>query len=133
MAMTPDDAEDDRTVIRPASGVTAPLPPSGFQKTEWSAANAIPPAPGAAARTELTPPPAFAHDMGGNLPVGTRLGEFEITKLIGEGGFGIVYLAHDHSLQRRVALKEYMPTSLAQRAGGSQVQVKSERHRETFE
>ena len=49
------------------------------------------------------------------LPVGTRLGEFEIVGLVGEGGFGIVYLAHDHSLQRRVALKEYMPALLAAR------------------
>ena len=131
--MTPDDAEDDRTVIRP-TGSNAPVSPSsGFQTTEWSAANAIPAASGVAKTQPANPPAPFAHDMGGNLPVGTRLGEFEITKLVGEGGFGIVYLAHDHSLQRRVALKEYMPSSLAQRAGGSQVQVKSERHRETFE
>ena len=34
---------------------------------------------------------------------------------------------------RRVALKEYMPSSLAARVGGTQVSVKSERHRETFE
>src|SRR5690606_15250650 len=33
----------------------------------------------------------------------------------------------------RVALKEYMPSSLAARAGGSQVKVKSARHRGTFE
>jgi serine/threonine protein kinase len=67
------------------------------------------------------------------LPVGFCLGEFEITKVLGEGGFGIVYLADDHSLGRRVALKEFMPSSLAQRVGGTQVSVKSERHRETFE
>ena len=114
--MTPDANDDDRTVIRPPGQTQA----AGFQSTGWPAtgAGALPPAP---------------DDMGGNLPVGTRLGEFEITALIGEGGFGIVYLAHDHSLQRRVALKEYMPSSLAARAGGSQVQVKSARHRETFE
>ena len=34
------------------------------------------------------------------LPEGTRLRDHEITGLIGEGGFGIVYLAYDHSLQR---------------------------------
>jgi serine/threonine protein kinase len=77
-------------------------------------------------------PKALTNDTGG-LPVGTRLGEFEITALVGEGGFGLVYSAHDHSLQRRVAVKEYMPSSLAARGGGSQVQVKSERYRETFE
>src|SRR5450631_2942797 len=67
------------------------------------------------------------------LPEGTRLLDYEITGLIGEGGFGIVYLAYDHSLQRRVAIKEYMPSAMASRASGSsQVVVKSERHRETF-
>ncbi len=102
-------------------------------------------------RTEMAPPPEpFTPDgdatvirprparppaqEGGNmLPVGFYLGEFELTKVLGEGGFGIVYLAEDHSLGRRVALKEYMPSSLAQRVGGTQVSVKSERHRETFE
>ena len=30
------------------------------------------------------------------LDVGTRIAEFEITGIVGEGGFGIVYLAFDH-------------------------------------
>jgi serine/threonine protein kinase len=67
------------------------------------------------------------------LAAGTRLGEFEVTKTIGEGGFGIVYLAWDHSLDRKVALKEYMPTSLAYRAGATDIKPRSERHQETFE
>ncbi|MGH6646942.1 serine/threonine protein kinase [Aquabacterium sp.] len=68
------------------------------------------------------------------LPDGTRLGEFEVRGLIGEGGFGIVYLAYDESLQRQVALKEYMPSSLAARSNTTAtVSVKSDRHRETFQ
>ncbi|HEX7436228.1 MAG TPA: protein kinase, partial [Caldimonas sp.] len=48
-------------------------------------------------------------------------------------GFGIVYLAYDHSLQRHVAVKEYMPSSMASRvAGSATIVVKSERHQETF-
>ncbi|MEQ1807650.1 MAG: serine/threonine-protein kinase [Burkholderiaceae bacterium] len=67
------------------------------------------------------------------LPVGTVIGGFEITGLIGEGGFGIVYLAFDPTLQRQVALKEYMPSSLASRAAvGNDVTVKSARHVDTF-
>ncbi|WP_018607288.1 serine/threonine-protein kinase [Uliginosibacterium gangwonense] len=79
--------------------------------------------------------PATRFDEAGHnrLPIGTRLGEFEIIGLIGEGGFGIVYLAQDHSLQRRVALKEYMPASLASRGANAAVVVRSERHQETFE
>jgi serine/threonine protein kinase len=77
--------------------------------------------------------PGPAEDLSGNaLKAGTRLAEFEIVGLIGEGGFGIVYLAYDHSLDRKVALKEYMPTALAERQGGTQVRVKSQRNAETF-
>lgn len=77
--------------------------------------------------------PAGGADAGQALPIGTRLAEFEITGLIGAGGFGIVYLATDHSLQRRVALKEYMPSALAIRGGDLQVTIKSDRARDTFD
>lgn len=72
-------------------------------------------------------------EAGHALPVGTRIGEFEITGLIGEGGFGIVYLAYDASLQRQVALKEYMPASLASRSPSTAtVAPRSDKHAETF-
>jgi hypothetical protein len=67
------------------------------------------------------------------LQPGTRLHEFEIVDLVGQGGFGIVYLADDHSLQRRVAIKEYMPSSLATRGKDDSVVVRSARHTDTFE
>ena len=74
-----------------------------------------------------------AARVGNALALGTRMGEFEITGLVGEGGFGIVYLAHDHTLDRSVALKEYMPSDMARRTPGGAVSVKSARHAETFE
>ena len=67
------------------------------------------------------------------LSVGTRLGEYEITGMIGKGGFGIVYLAYDHSLHRKVALKEYMPSSMATRTDGKTISLLSARHGETFQ
>lgn len=68
------------------------------------------------------------------LPPGTCLGEFEITDLVGEGGFGIVYLAYDHILQRKVAIKEYMPASLASRAeDGASIHPTSDRTAEAFQ
>jgi predicted Ser/Thr protein kinase len=66
------------------------------------------------------------------LPIGTRLSDFEITGILGEGGFGIVYIAFDHSLQRSVAIKEYMPGALAARAADHSVAVRAERHQDTF-
>jgi serine/threonine protein kinase len=66
------------------------------------------------------------------LPIGTRLADFEITGVLGEGGFGIVYIAFDHSLQRNVAIKEYMPGVLSARADDHSIRVRAERHQETF-
>lgn len=91
-------------------------------------------------RTVMTPStPGTVDEQAGQelgvdnaLPIGTALGEFKITGLIGAGGFGIVYLAYDHSLQRRVALKEYMPAGLAARKSGVTV-AKSKQHVETFQ
>jgi len=75
------------------------------------------------------PSPPEHHDA---LPAGTRLGEFEIQHVVGVGGFGIVYRAQDHALQRVVALKEYLPVTLAGRGQGQQVSMRSSAHAETF-
>lgn len=53
------------------------------------------------------------------LPVGNRLREYEILKVLGVGGFGITYQARDTNLQRNVAIKEYFPSELAGRDGAS--------------
>ncbi|MCK9689591.1 serine/threonine protein kinase [Scleromatobacter humisilvae] len=66
------------------------------------------------------------------LPTGTRLAEFEIREVLGAGGFGIVYRAWDHALQRDVALKEYMPVSLAGRGAGQRVTLRTSAHDDSF-
>ncbi len=66
------------------------------------------------------------------LPVGTRIGDVEILKLIGVGGSGIVYLAQDHSQDRQVALKEYFPPSIASRRAGLSVSARFEQHAEVL-
>lgn len=40
---------------------------------------------------------------------GTKLGKYEIKQLIGKGGMGEVYLAHDEALDRDVAIKVLLP------------------------
>src|SRR5450631_2104388 len=64
---------------------------------------------------------------------GAHLEEFEIIRVLGDGGFGIVYLALDQILLRYVAIKEYLPASLAGRGVGQTVSVRSAAQAETFE
>lgn len=128
------DDKDERTVIRPQHS-TAGSPVQEDERTRI-VTPAVVPMSGQDFAGSAASSAALGNDLedhGNGLPLGTTLAEFEITQVLGEGGFGIVYLATDHSLQRRVALKEYMPSSLATRSGVTAVQVKSARHQETFE
>jgi serine/threonine protein kinase len=59
------------------------------------------------------------------LRAGTRLSEYRITGVLGEGGFGIVYSALDEALGRTIAIKEYLPASIAGRTGDLSVRVRS--------
>lgn len=61
------------------------------------------------------------------LPVGYRFNEYEIQQVIGEGGFGIVYRAWDSELDRTVAIKEFMPSSIALRDEDHHLLLRSER------
>ena len=49
------------------------------------------------------------------LPIGFQLHEYTIERILGIGGFGISYLAHDTNLNAKVAIKEYLPGEMAVR------------------
>ncbi len=49
------------------------------------------------------------------LPADHRLAEYTIESVLGHGGFGITYLAHDRTLGAQVAIKEYLPHEIANR------------------
>jgi hypothetical protein len=88
-------------------------------------------------RTPMPQEPAAQPGLAGSvdhdaLLPGTRLHEFEIVRLLGAGGFGIVYLALDTLLLRHVAIKEYMPIALAGRGEGVRISMRSPAHAETF-
>lgn len=62
---------------------------------------------------------------GAALPAGQTVFEYQIEKVLGGGGFGITYLAHDVNLQLPVAIKEYFPADLAVRGADHAVRPRS--------
>lgn len=46
------------------------------------------------------------------LPPGTLLGNYKLLKVLGQGGFGITYIAWDNQLRRNIVLKECFPLGL---------------------
>ena len=56
-----------------------------------------------------------------DLPPGALLksGQYRIESVLGQGGFGITYLAEQTGLGRKVAIKEFFPRDFCNRLGGS--------------
>jgi len=66
------------------------------------------------------------------LPPGYRLGDYCIEKQLSQGGFSIVYLAHDER-ELPVAIKEYLPGRLVQRSGEDPAPVVDSAHQAAFD
>ena len=68
-----------------------------------------------------------------SLPSGYQLNWYRIEEILGQGGFGITYLAFDTNLDEHFAIKEYLPLELAVREGDHSVHPVSEDHSGHFE
>jgi CubicO group peptidase (beta-lactamase class C family)/tRNA A-37 threonylcarbamoyl transferase component Bud32 len=68
----------------------------------------------------------------GALPAGYLLRSYEVISVLGEGAFGITYLARDTTLGREVAIKEYLPSAMAVRRSNATVAARSAALREDF-
>ncbi len=77
------------------------------------------------------PCPCCGFDLAENekkFPVALRAGtvlndRYIVGRVLGQGGFGITYLALDTQLNAKVAIKEFMPDEIATRVGGTTVSV----------
>ena len=80
-------------------------------------------------RTLLMP----RRDQGSDLKRGHVLQEFVVEQVLGMGGYSIVYLAHDTKLDRKVAIKEYLPGTLAMRLPNGEVAARLPRFEEAYQ
>ncbi len=74
--------------------------------------------------------PNTAHST---LSLGYKLLWYEILAVLGQGSFGVTYLAFDANLHRKVAIKEYMPLDLAARdSNNGTLHPLTSRHEENY-
>lgn len=66
------------------------------------------------------------------LAPGDMLGCYRIVSFLGQGGFGVTYIARDTMLDIQVAIKEYLPEKIAERVTPGTVQPRSEHDADVF-
>jgi serine/threonine protein kinase len=66
------------------------------------------------------------------LPVDFQLEEYRIVRVLGQGGFGITYLAYDTRLAIEVAIKEMLPRDYATRIANFEVVPKRQSDQQRF-
>ncbi len=109
---TPPEPDRDKSVLRPmlrdgGDATVVLAPPAGL------------------------PPPRYRRGSGATaapLKPGVRLHEYRIDGVLGEGGFGVTYLATDVHLDAAVAIKEYLPQDIVFRAADGTVSPTASEH-----
>ncbi|MBF0307958.1 MAG: SEL1-like repeat protein [Magnetococcales bacterium] len=114
-----DEAATVLAVSLPGGGNEATLLATGEATTESEKTSATDDTDGSVLKPAVVEHPADA------LPIGQMLLWYKIVKVLGQGGFGMTYKAHDTRLDNYVALKEFLPTQLASRRPDKTIQAKS--------
>lgn len=146
-------ADSDRTLPKVAVATPAPTRTTADEATVFLRPRTVPvpsPPPSRATGTVL-PPEATGQTPSGALvpltlatpasltptslalPLGFRLHEYRIDSVLGQGGFGITYLATDIHLNAKVAIKEYLPEDFANRSSDKSVSPRREEDREFYQ
>ncbi len=66
------------------------------------------------------------------LQPGEMLNWYQIDRILGRGGFGVIYLATDTNLDHQVAIKEYLPSDVATRTHDSRVHPITDEHDDMY-
>ena len=67
------------------------------------------------------------------LEIGYRLnGRYRVCRSLGQGGFGITYLAEDELLGQKIVIKEYFPAAFVRRAENGSIRITEETDRVAF-
>lgn len=106
----------DKSVLRPmlregADATVVLVPPDGQLAPRWRRGSGATAAP---------------------LKAGTRLHEYRIDGVLGEGGFGVTYLATDVHLNAAVAIKEYLPQDIVFRGADGSVSPTASEHLQRY-
>ena len=128
--------DPDATVLRPVQPRRAPQGLPAAAAAGRDATTVVKPRlaaedPEATVIRGLPPQPLPKRQLA--LPPGLQLHEYRIERVLGQGGFGITYLATDAHLSAEVAIKEYLPEEIAFRASDRSVSPNASQHRNRYQ